>query len=467
MESAANWVDKTIWTGDNLPIMRGMNSDSVDLIYLDPPFNSNTDYAAPIGSQAAGAAFKDTWSLQDIDIAWVDLIDAKHPALSRVIKSAMKKSDMSYLIYIAVRLLEMQRILKSTGSIYLHCDPTMSHSLKLLMDAIFGKANFRNEIVWQRRYGRAKGSQHPPKSWGVHNDCIFFYVGSSSVRVKPFRKLNIDEAKLRFPKTDQHGRLFTTIAHFRGKNMGDRPNLCYTWRGFTNPHPSGWRVSKERLEEEYQRGQVVIYDDGRLERRRYYDPEQGVRVGNLWFDIQPPTGDELTDYPTQKPLALLHRIIQASSETGDMIFDPFCGCATAMVAADRIGRKWVGIDISSKAAELVVDRIKGDQGMFEDIVARTDIPERTDLGPISVYHSVANKRKLYGEQEGLCNGCGTHFAIQHLEVDHIVARSKGGTSHMSNLQLLCSNCNRKKGDRGQEYLMSVLNQRKTDTYWRR
>ena len=144
----ANIKPKTIFTGDNLPIMRGINSESVDLIYLDPPFNSNANYAAPIGSKAAGAEFKDTWTLDDVDNAWLDLIETKYPALNRVIHAAMTNSDKSYLIYMAARLLEMKRILKDSGSIYLHCDPTMSHYLKLAMDAVFGKVNFRNEIVW-------------------------------------------------------------------------------------------------------------------------------------------------------------------------------------------------------------------------------------------------------------------------------------------------------------------------------
>ncbi len=143
-----NWADKTIWTGDNLPIMRGMNSESVDLIYLDPPFNSKANYAAPIGSKAAGAAFIDTWSLSDIDIEWVNLIESKYPVLYRVIGAAMSDSDKSYLVYMAVRILEMRRVLSPTGSIYLHCDPTMSHYLKLVMDAIFGRKMFRNEMVW-------------------------------------------------------------------------------------------------------------------------------------------------------------------------------------------------------------------------------------------------------------------------------------------------------------------------------
>ncbi|MYD25156.1 MAG: site-specific DNA-methyltransferase [Gemmatimonadetes bacterium] len=147
---AANFANRTIWTGDCLYVLRGMDSETVDLIYLDPPFNSNANYAAPIGSQAAGAAFKDTWTLSDVDAEWVNLIEAKHPALHRVLLAAITDSDKSYLVYMAARILEMRRVLKPTGSIYLHCDPTMSHYLKLVMDAIFGRRNFRDEIVWNR-----------------------------------------------------------------------------------------------------------------------------------------------------------------------------------------------------------------------------------------------------------------------------------------------------------------------------
>ena len=145
-----NFANRTIWTGDNLYILRGMNSESVDLIYLDPPFNSKTNYAAPIGSKAAGAAFKDTWNLSDLDVEWINLLDKKNQAvLRRVLLAAMTPSDKSYLVYMAVRLLEMRRVLKPTGSLYLHCDPTMGHYLKLLMDSMFGKGQFRNEIVWE------------------------------------------------------------------------------------------------------------------------------------------------------------------------------------------------------------------------------------------------------------------------------------------------------------------------------
>ena len=172
-----NIKPKTIFTGDNLPIMRGINSESIDLIYLDPPFNSNANYAAPIGSKAAGAEFKDTWTLNDVNNAWLDLIETKHPALNRVIHAAMTNSDKSYLIYMSVRLLEMKRILRSTGSIYLHCDPTMSHYLKLVMDAIFGKENYRAEIIWNRQ--------------SSHNDKLYGATHEQSSTIVMVRKLSL------------------------------------------------------------------------------------------------------------------------------------------------------------------------------------------------------------------------------------------------------------------------------------
>ena len=174
--AAPNWANQTIWMGDNLDIMRGMNSASVDLIYLDPPFNSKANYAAPIGSKAAGAEFKDTWTLRDVDAEWINLIEAKHPALYRVILAAMTDSDKSYLAYMAARLLEMHRVLKPTGSIYLHCDPTMSHYLKLVMDAVFGKGQFRNEIIWH--YGGRM--MHKVSQYNRKHDIVLFYTKKSS-----------------------------------------------------------------------------------------------------------------------------------------------------------------------------------------------------------------------------------------------------------------------------------------------
>ena len=449
-----NIKERTIFTGDNLPIMRGINSDSVDLIYLDPPFNSNTNYAAPVGSEAAGAEFKDTWTLNDVDNTWLDLIETKYLALNRVIHAAITNSDKSYLIYMAVRLLEIKRILKDTGSIYLHCDSTMSHYLKLVMDSIFGKEMFRNEIVWQRVRGAGKTTQHEAISYGKSTDHILFYAYPNSKFDINSDLVPLSENYLKsFKYSDKKGR-YARRSPFNSPGQGDRPNQCYEYKGFYPPHTSGWNVTLETLKKMDAEGDLE-FANGKVYRKKRL--KNGMPANNLWLDIPPALGNERLGYPTQKPLKLLERIIKASSSEGSVVLDPFCGCATTLVVADRLQRKWIGIDISEKAAELVVQRIKAEQGLFQNIINRKDIPKRTDLGDIPRYNAPENKTELYGKQEGYCNGCGVHFEMRNLEVDHIIAENVGGTDHIENLQLLCGNCNRIKGDRGQEYLVSRLN----------
>ena len=395
--STPNFASGTIWTGDCLEVMRGMNSQTVDLIYLDPPFNSNANYAAPVGS-AAAAAFKDTWTLSDVDAEWINLIEQKHPAVHRVLLAAMTDSDKSYLAYMAARLLEMPRLLRPTGSIYLHCDPTMSHYLKLLMDAVFGHRNFRNEIVWSYRRWPAKQSNFQR----MHDIVLRYSAGGSP-----------------------------------------------TWNQLYEPH-------SESFQKRF-KGKANVLDPGATTKRPAEHDTPGLPLRDVWdISIIAGSAKERIGYPTQKPLALLDRIIKASSNEGDMVLDPFCGCATTLVAADRLGRQWAGVDLSAKAAELVVQRVEADQGLWKNIVHRTDIPRRDDLGPLPAYNSAENKARLYGEQGGDCPGCGEHFRLVNLEVDHIIARNKGGNDHIDNLQLLCGHCNRVKGDRGMEYLRSKL-----------
>ena len=443
-----NWQNKSVFTGDNLPIMRGMNSESVDLIYLDPPFNSKSNYAAPIGSKAAGAEFKDTWTLSDLDIAWLDLIETRHSALNRVIQAAMTKSDKSYLVYMAIRLLEMKRILKDSGSIYLHCDPTMSHYLKLLMDCNFGKDNFRNEIIWKRTTAHSDS-----KTLGSVHDVILHYTQTDAfTRNKLYMPYSEDYIKQRYKHLDEDGRRWMDD-NLTAKGLAGG-GYEYEYKGVR----SLWRVPIERMIQLDQNNSLHFTRRGGIRVKRYLDQAKGVPLQSVWTDIVPINSQakERTGYPTQKPLKLLERIIKASSNPSDVVFDPFCGCATTLVSADHLQRQWIGIDISSKAVELVIDRIKQDQGLFREIIARNDIPQRTDIEVLRLYNSLDNKKHLYGQQGGHCNGCSQHFETRHLEVDHIIARSMGGTDHIENLQLLCGNCNRVKGNRGQEYLIAKL-----------
>lgn len=451
----SNFKNRTIFTGDNLPILRGFPDNFVDLIYLDPPFNSKHDYAAPIGSKAAGAEFKDTWTLKDVDVAWWGEIADINPSLYKVIDTAREtggRGTMSYLIYMAIRVLEMHRILKETGSLYLHCDSTMSHYLKITLDAIFSHKNHRNEILWKRHTSFHGGSQHKPKQWGRLTDTILYYSKTKQTTVRPFPTLSVEEREAKFNLIDKKGRrYYDDSAHiWRTPNMGERPNLCYKWRGFENPHPAGWRLSKKLLEKEYQKGNFVI-SNGKLQRRKYESDYVGAPLGNLWTDIEPVfSGKESLGYPTQKPLALLERIIGASSKKGDIVLDPFCGCATACSAAERLSRKWIGIDISPKAVDLLNMRLKREAGLDKFtkgagiLIHRTDIPKRKGQRSPNI------KDTLYGIQKGCCNLCKHWFEYHYLEVDHMIPKSKGGLDDDKNLQLLCGHCNKVKGNRTME-----------------
>ena len=362
--SEPNWKNRTLFHGDNLKFMRAMNSESVDLIATDPPFNKGKDFHATPNSLASGASFQDRWNWEEeIHNEWVDQLPDDWPRVWEVISSARNSwgDDMgAYLCFMGVRLIAMWRLLKPTGSIYLHCDTTASHYLKLLMDSIFGRANFRNEIVWKRTEGM-KLSQHHPKIWGRSSDSILFYAKSQEVRVRPYRKLTEEEANEKFQFQDSRGRYFTKgISIFCRPSHGARPNLCYEWKGFKNPHPSGWTLSKERLEEEYEKGNIVITQEGRLERRKYEEDYPGKAECNVWTDLHNLTGsdNERTGYPTQKPLALYERIIQASSHVRGVVLDPFAGCATTCIAAEKLDRQWVGIDIWPDVQDVIIDRLE-------------------------------------------------------------------------------------------------------------
>lgn len=401
--------NRTIWTGDNLHILRGLADESVDLIYLDPPFNSNRNYAAPVGSEAAGAAFKDTWTLNDCDNAWHGEIAEKFPAIYRAIDASeftYGKAMKSYLIMMAVRLIEMKRILKDTGSIYLHCDPTASHYLKVLMDAVFGRIYFRNEIVWSYPASPSSARRDFPRK----NDIILRYAGEGYT-------FNADAVRVPYSAASMNRVKYAANAS--------------TVMGGT---------------------EIKLHEGGKI-------------PPSVWGDIPQVYRNrkERTGYPTQKPLKLLERIIKASSNEGDVVLDPFCGCATTCVAAEKLGRKWIGIDLSAKAIKLVTARLKREvlgtlehkgRSIIGNIIHRTDIPRRA--GALKDYRDSDHKKFLYGQQEGRCNGCKVMFPYRNMTVDHIVARNRGGDNHPDNLQLLCGACNSRKGSGTQEELLVKL-----------
>ena len=393
-------ANRTMWTGDNLPVLRGLNSASVDLIYLDPPFNSNKTYSAPIGSEAAGASFKDTWTLDDVDVAWHGEIAEQNPAVYAVIDAAgvAHGSGMkSYLIMMAVRLLEMHRLLKSTGSLYLHCDPTANAYLRMLLDAVFGHVNFQNEIVWCYRGGGV-----PKAAFSRKHDTIYRYGKTAAVT------FNVDAVRIAY-SPESSDRLKYKAKAFRGARTYDN----------YEPNPKGKH------------------------------PED-------WWPMQPimPSSKERIGYPTQKPLKLLDRIIGASSNPGDVVLDPFAGCATACVSAESLGRQWIGIDLSPKAATLVKTRLRDTFKLFYEIHHRTDIPRRTDLGPLPHYRT--HKHQLFGKQEGRCNGCAVVFPFRNFTIDHVVPQRQGGSDHFDNLQLLCGACNSTKGAGTHAELLAIL-----------
>ena len=328
-------TNRTLFTGDNLYVLRGMNSDSVDLIYLDPPFNSNTTYSAPIGSEAAGAAFKDTWALDDVDAEWHGQIADEHPGLYKIVDAAgasHSKGMQAYLIMMAIRLIEMQRVLRPTGSIYLHCDPTASHYLKALMDCVFGAKSYRNEIVWKRQSAHSDGA-----GFGKVADTILFY-GSKINKDGGIRvPLSKQQAKA-YSKQDSLGRYAVGDISAKGLTGG---GYGYEFHGHIGP----WRYPEARARELDAAGRIYVPRNGGVPRlKRYLHEHQGVVPGSIWTDIPPVQSHsgERTGYPTQKPLALLERIIRASSNEGDFVFDPFCGCATTLVAAEKLSRNWGG-----------------------------------------------------------------------------------------------------------------------------
>ena len=426
--AAPNFRNRTLYHGDNLPFLRGMNSESVHLIATDPPFNKGKDFHATPDSLAAGAKFQDRWSwAKDVEQAWVDQIEDDWPTVHAVIEAskATYGQDMAaFLCFMGVRLLEMQRILRKDGSIYLHCDPTASHYLKQLMDAVFGKRYFQNELIWCYNVGGKSA-----KRWARKHDVLLFYTKSSR------HVFNGDEVRIEMKSGNESfgGRLETD-------EDGRKYRLVY-----------GTKNSK---------GEARYY--------KYY-LDKGKIPEDYWIDINSlqASVQERTGYPTQKPLALYERIIKASSNPGDLVLDPFCGCATTPVAAERLGRQWIGMDIWDGALTIVKQRMEDNRQLLTEadpqVHYKTSPPERTDGGMEAAPFIQVTER--YAEPDGprmsraemyehlltqhgqRCQGCERAFDDpRYLELDHNTPRSDGGLNHITNRVLLCGPCNRSKSN---------------------
>lgn len=376
-------ADNKLYYGDNLEVLRrSVATETIDLVYLDPPFNSNRSYNVIFSRHATVEnldnaqiqAFDDTWRWTPVTeeqyqrYVMTGELPARVADALTAMRTLLGENDaLAYLVNMAPRLVELHRVLKMTGSLYLHCDPTASHYLKVLLDAIFGAERFRGEITWLRTT-----THNDAKRWSPNADIILYYGKGPTVTWNPvFTKYSAKYVAEKYRHDDGDGR------RYRLDNMtspNPRPNLTFEWNGH-QPPTNGWRYSRETMAELDAAG-LIWYPDVKSKRpqlKRYLDEQEGVVIGNVWTDISPinSRAAERLGYPTQKPLALLDRIIEASSNQGDLVLDPFSGCGTAIDSAQRMGRKWIGIDVTYIAIDLMEKRLLHTYG--QDIVGTYDI----------------------------------------------------------------------------------------------
>jgi site-specific DNA-methyltransferase (adenine-specific) len=413
-----------LYYGDNLTILRAnIKDESVDLIYLDPPFNSKATYnllfKSPKGheSHAQIEAFEDTWHWGDqAEKEFNELVHSSNTDVSEMIQALrrfLNENDMmAYLTMIANRLLELQRVLKETGSLYLHCDPTASHYLKIVLDGVFGHENFRNEIIWLRSTPKGLASKRLPQNHDVllayqksslatwNGDTLFLHYDPDNLNEKTAGK---------YSYRDEDGRIYR-LSDLTNPNP-DRPNLTYEFLGVTKV----WRWTKERMQKAYEDGLVVQTKPGTVPQlKRYLDEQRGIPLSDVWTDISPINSQaaERLGYPTQKPVSLLERIISASSNEGDVVLDPFAGCGTAIHAAQKLRRNWIGIDITHLAIALVEKRIKDafPGTSFEIHGTPKDFESAQDLANRDKYQfqwwacSLINAQPFQGKKKGADSG---------------------------------------------------------------
>ena len=452
-----------LFYGDNLQVIREhLKDESVDLIYLDPPFNSKRDYnllfKTPKGhqSEAQITAFEDSWHWGDqAEREFDELLHQPNTDVAEMMKALrafLGENDMmAYLTMMANRLLQLYRVLKPTGSLYLHCDPTASHYLKIVLDGVFGKVNYQNEIIWKRTTTHSDS-----KTWSRVADSIFFYTKSDIFTWKtPHEEHSQEYLDSKYRYDDNDGRGVYSLDNMTSPNP--RPNMMYVWKGFPFPE-KGWRYEPETMEKLDDEGRIwyPTTDDGELDTtkrprvKRYLKEMGGGVMGTVWTDISPinSQAQERLGYPTQKPLALLERIIAASSNEGDLVLDPFCGCGTAVHGAQRLKRHWIGIDITHLAISLIEKRLKtafGDTCKFEVFGTPRDIDAARDLAARDKYQfqwwavSLVDAQPFQGKKKGADGGVdGMKFFrdLDRTEARKIIVSVKGGALKADDVRAL-------------------------------
>jgi len=434
-----------LYFGDCLDVMRAIQGDLVDLVYLDPPFNSNASYnllfASPSGDQARAQieAFDDTWHWgEQSEREFKDIRKTAPTDVSNMLVALVDflgRNDVTaYLTMMTSRLLEIKRLMKDNASIYLHCDPSASHYLKILMDGIFGAENFRNEIIWKRN--AAKGQQ--TIKFASNHDILLFYTKTSDYHfnadkaLAPYDLNNLDDKTLsQYNKIDDSGRRYQ-LTSLLNPNP-NRPNLTYEFLGVERV----WRWTKERMEEAYKHGLIVQTKPGTVPRyKRYLDEQRGRLFDDVWTDINPihSKSIERLGYPTQKPVELLDRIIDVSCPEDGCILDPFCGCGTSVYSAQKNNRHWMGIDITHLAISLIERRLRDafPDCSFETLGTPKDLESAADLANRDKYQfqwwalSLIGAQPYKDKKKGADGGIDGQIFFDDGKLRKILVSVKGG-----------------------------------------